>query len=86
MILLKYVQPIQKNAYHVININEVEWGNLQRGSNYHSTLFDPQTKEMTFALFIEIARLWKGNDNNVSFVNIHMLNHHFPLYLMIQDS
>jgi hypothetical protein len=83
-----YFTNMKKDEYHVINIKEVEWGNLQWSSNYHSTLFNPQTKEMAFALFIGIVGLccWGQKEITIKFhLLIHMLNHHFPLYLMIQD-
>jgi hypothetical protein len=49
---------------------------LQKGSNYHSTLINPQTIKATFALFIGVIGscwLWeKGNFNKVSFENTYV--------------
>jgi hypothetical protein len=42
----------EKHGDHIINIKDVEWGTLQKGSNYHNTLFNPKTKEAIFMIFI----------------------------------
>jgi hypothetical protein len=48
-----------------MNIKDVEWDTLPWGANYHNILFNPETKEATFALFIRIARLcWLGPKQN----------------------
>jgi len=55
----------EKHDYHVMNIKDVEWDTLPWGANYHNILFNPKTKEATFALFIRIARLcWLGPKQN----------------------
>jgi hypothetical protein len=43
----------EKHDYHNINIKDVEWGTLQKGSNYHNALFNLKTKEATFMIFKE---------------------------------
>ncbi len=30
----------QKHEYHVKNINDIAWGTLPWGANYHNTLFN----------------------------------------------
>ncbi len=47
-IIEKTYNKYENHDYHVINIKDVEWGSLQ-GANYHNTLFNPETKETTFA-------------------------------------
>jgi hypothetical protein len=65
-----------KHDYHIINIKELEWLTLQKGSNYHNTLIKPQTKEGTFALFVVVVgSCWLGekrNFNKVSFENTYI--------------
>jgi hypothetical protein len=34
----------EKHDYHIINIKDVEWGTLQKGSNYNNTLFNLKQK------------------------------------------
>ncbi len=64
-----------KHDYHIINIKELEWFTLQKGSNYHSTLINPQTKKATFVLFVGVVgSCWlgaKGNFNKVLFTNTY---------------
>ncbi len=68
-----HLQPMKKHDYHIINIKYVEGGTLPKGSNYHNTLFNPKTKEASFALIIGITRsCWvskRGNYKQMSFVN-----------------
>jgi hypothetical protein len=57
-------------------MKELEWFRLQKGSNYHSTLINPQTRKSTFALFIGVVgSCWlggKGHFNKVSFLNTYV--------------
>jgi len=66
----------EKHDYHVINIKDVEWGTLPQSANYHNILFNLETKEAIFALFIGIGGLcWivpQENYNKVSFANTHV--------------
>lgn len=65
----------EKHDYHVINIIDVEWCVLPKGSNHHSELMHPQIKQATFVLFIGIGwTCWlgnKGNNNQVSLMKFY---------------
>jgi hypothetical protein len=60
----------------VLNIKIFDWGTIQRGLDYYNTLYNLQTKDTFFSLFVRIARsCWlgkKGNYNKVSFANTYV--------------
>ncbi len=75
----------EEHEYHVLNIKIFDWGTFQRGLNYYSTLYNPQTKEAIFTLFVGIARLcWLGKKGNkVSFANIYAKS---SFFIVLSDS
>jgi hypothetical protein len=71
----------------VLNIKIVDWGTIQRGLYYYKTLYNLQTKDTFFVLFIKIAgSCWlgkKGNYNKVSFVNTYVES---SFFIVLNDS
>ncbi len=70
--------------YHVLNITIFDWGTIQRGLNYYNTLYNLQTKDAFFSLFVRIAiSCWlgkKGNYNKVSFANTYIESSFFIVF------
>jgi hypothetical protein len=71
----------------VLNIKIFGWGTIQRGLDYYNTLYNPQTKDAFFLLFVKIAgSCWlgkKGNYNKVSFVNTYIES---SFFIVLNDS
>ncbi len=71
----------------MLNIKIFDWGTIQKGLDYYNTLYNPQTKDAFFALFIRIARsVWlgkKGNYNRVSFANTYVKS---SFFIVLNDS
>ncbi len=71
----------------MLNIKIFYRGTIQRGFEYYNILYNPQTKDAFFDLFIKIARsCWlgkKGNYNKVFFVNIYVES---SFFIILNDS